>query len=101
MQRRDMKNKEYYMNVLKSLHDELKKFKVREIGVFGSVVRGEQKQTSDLDVLVDFTEDADLFDFVGLGLFLEEKFGRKVDVVPKRALRKELRDGVLKEVVMV
>jgi predicted nucleotidyltransferase len=38
---------------------------------------------------------------VGLGLFLEEKFGRKVDVVPKRALRKELRDGVLKEVVMV
>ena len=70
MQRRDMENKEYYMNALKSLHEELKRFKVREIGVFGSVVRGVQKQTSDLDVLVDFTDD-------------------------------ELRDGVLKEVVMV
>ncbi len=96
-----MENKEYYMNVLKSFHDELKRFKVCGIGVFGSVVRGEQKETSDLDVLVDFTDDADLFDLVGLGLFLEEKFDRKVDVVPKRALRKELRDGVLKEVMMV
>ena len=51
------------------------------------------------DVLVDFADDADLFDLVGLGLFLEEKLGRKVDVVPRRALRKELRDRVLKEVV--
>lgn len=101
MKKEKMKNKEETLKVLKSFHNELKRFKVREIGVFGSVVRGEQKQTSDLDVLVDFTDDADLFDFVGLGLFLEEKFGRKVDVVPKRALRKELRDGVLKEVVMV
>jgi hypothetical protein len=96
-----MTSKEDYLAKLKSLHDELKRFKVREIGLFGSVVRGEQKQSSDLDVLVDFADDADLFDLVGLGLFLEEKIGRKVDVVPKRALRQELRDRVLKEVVTV
>jgi len=96
-----MKNKEESLKVLKSLRGELKKFKVREIGIFGSVVRGEQKQGSDIDVLVDFADDADLFDFSGLGLFLEEKLGQKVDVVPRRALRKEIRDTVLKEVVPV
>ena len=96
-----MMRKEDYLRKLKLLHDELKRFKVREIGLFGSVVRGEQKLTSDLDVLVDFADDADLFDLVGLGLFLEEKLGCKVDVVPRRALRQELRDQVLKEVVTV
>jgi predicted nucleotidyltransferase len=54
---------------------------------------------SDIDVLVDFQEDADLLDLVGLGLFLEEHLGRKVDVVPRKALRKEIRDSVLHEVV--
>ncbi len=102
IKRRVMEKKEEKEEIVKSikaLHNELKKYKVREIGVFGSVVRGEQKQESDIDVLVDFEENADLFDFVGLGLFLEEKLGRKVDVVPKRALRNEIRDSVLKEVV--
>ncbi len=94
-----MKNKEDIIKIIKNLHNEMKKYKVHEIGVFGSVVRGEQKQSSDIDVLVDFEEDADLFDLVGLGLFLEEQLGSKVDVVPKRALRKEIRDTVLKEVV--
>jgi predicted nucleotidyltransferase len=94
-----MQNKEEIIQTIKTLHEELGKYKVREIGVFGSVVRGEQKQESDIDVLVDFEENADLFDLVGLGLFLEEKLGRKVDVAPKRALRKEIRDSVLREFV--
>ena len=71
----------------------------KEIGVFGSVVRGEQTDTSDLDVLVDFEEGADLLDLVGLGLFLEEKLNQKVDVVSKRALREEIKDVILREAV--
>lgn len=94
-----VKNKEDIILIIKKLHNEMKKYKVREIGVFGSVVRDEQKLSSDIDVLVDFEENADLFDLVGLGLFLEERLGSKVDVVPKKALRRELRDTVLKEVV--
>ncbi len=94
-----MKSKEEILNIIKALHGDIKKYKVREIGLFGSFVRGDQKLTSDVDVLVDFEDNADLFDLVGLGLFLEEKLGQKVDVVPRRALRKELRDSVLKEVV--
>ena len=75
------------------------RYKVREIALFGSFVRGEQGGASDVDVLVDFEEGADLFDLVGLALFLEEELQREVDVVPKRALRTELRETVLREVV--
>ena len=75
------------------------RYKVREIALFGSFARGEQGGTSDIDVLVDFDEGADLFDLVGLALFLEEDLQREVDVIPKRALRAELRETVLQEVV--
>jgi len=95
-----MKSKQEILSLIKALQGELKqRYKVKEIGVFGSVVREEQRQASDIDVLVDFEDGADLFDLVGLGLFLEEKLGQKVDVVPKRALREEIRGAVLKEVV--
>ena len=77
------------------------RYKVQEIGLFGSFVRGEQGKHSDIDVLVEFEEGADLFDWVGLALFLEERLQRPVDVVPKRALREELRGSVLSEVVPV
>ena len=75
------------------------RYKVKEIGLFGSFVRGEQGRASDIDVLVDFEEEADLFDLVGLALFLEEALQQEVDVVPKSALRAELRELVLREVV--
>lgn len=75
------------------------RYKVKEVGLFGSFVRGEQDRASDIDVLVDFEEGADLFDLAGLGLFLEEELQRQVDIVPKRALRAEIRESVLGEVV--
>jgi hypothetical protein len=77
------------------------RYKAKEIGLFGSYVRGEQSVGSDIDVLVEFKEDADLFDLMGLTLYLEEAFQRKVDVVPKSALREELRESVLLEVVSI
>jgi len=94
-----MKNKYEILKTLEELRKELKaKYKVKAIGVFGSVIRGEQKETSDIDVLVDFEDDADLFDLTGLALFLEDKLNQKVDVVSKRALKEEIKEGVLKEV---
>jgi len=76
-----------------------RRFKVREIGVFGSLARGEQTTSSDIDLLVEFEEGADLFDWIGLMLFLEETLGHPVDVVPKRALREELREQVMSQVI--
>jgi predicted nucleotidyltransferase len=75
------------------------RYKAKEIGLFGSFVRGQQCESSDIDVLVEFEEGADLFDMVGLALLLEEQLQRNVDVVPKDALRPELRESVLQEVV--
>jgi hypothetical protein len=76
-------------------------FKAKEIGLFGSFVRGDQGGDSDVDLLVEFQEGADLFDLIGLALYLEEELQRKVDVVSKRALREELREAVFQEVIAV
>ena len=77
------------------------RYKAKSIELFGSYIRGEQIVSSDIDILVDFKEDADLFDLIGLAQFLEEELRQRVDVVPKRALKPELRDTVLKEAVIV
>jgi len=69
--------------------------------LFGSSVRGEQTDASDIDALVDLEEGAGLFDLVGMALLLEEEFRRKVDLVSKRALRAELEESVLSELVFV
>lgn len=91
--------KEDVLEKLAALKTELRmRYKVKEMGLFGSFVREAQIDSSDIDILVDFDETADLFDLVGLGQFLEETLQRKVDVVPKKALRKEIRESVLKEV---
>jgi len=95
-----MKTKESIIRTIKELKQNLQeKYKIREIGIFGSIIREEEREISDIDLLVDFKEDADLFDLIGLSLFLEEKLHRRVDIVPKRALREEIKNSVLKEVI--
>ena len=97
-----MKNKDEIMLIIKDLKSGIKKrYKVKELGLFGSVLRGELTEASDVDILVDFEEDADLFDLTGLGLFLEERLGQRVDIVPKRSLRQEIKDAVLREAVSI
>jgi len=58
------------------------KYKVREIGIFGSVVRGEQREISDVDILVDFEKPIG-WDVVDLADYLEAILGVKVDLVLK------------------
>jgi hypothetical protein len=95
-------NTEAILTTLRELKPTLiARYKVREISLFGSFVRGEQGSSSDIDLLTEFESDADLFDWIGLALYLEEIFQRPVDVVPKNALRVELRDSVLHQAVLV
>ena len=95
-------SKEQVLQVLReALPDLRRRYGVVHLALFGSVVRGEQTTTSDIDLLVDLDESATLFDLVGLGDFLEEQLGHKVDVVPRRALRPEIRDQVLRDSVAV
>lgn len=74
------------------------RFGVSEIGVFGSFVRGEEKETSDIDVLVDFDRPIDLFGLMEMQEFLEEIFKKKVDIALRRSLRKHIGVYILNEV---
>ncbi len=71
---------------------------VRRIGVFGSVARGDARPDSDVDVLVDFTDEGDLFDLVAVKRLLQDALGCSVDVVPAGGLKPDVRDAVLKDV---
>lgn len=75
------------------------RYKAEVKGLLGSVARGEAQRESDLDLLVDFDEEADLFDYVGLSQYLEEKLKRKIDLVPRRSLREEIKAKVLEEAI--
>jgi predicted nucleotidyltransferase len=78
-----------------------KQFKVKEIGIFGSVVRGEDKETSDVDILVEFEEPIGLFKFLELEEYLSGLIGRKVDLVSKKALKPRIGKHILKEVAFL
>ena len=77
------------------------RYKVKEIGVFGSFVSGEQKSGSDVDILVDFYEVPDLFEFINLERYLQMILKKKVDLVRKPVVRKELKEKILNEVVYI
>ncbi len=94
------KKKEEILRILKKLKEDIKiKYKVKSIGIFGSYINNEQTDDSDIDFLVEFEENADLFHYVGLTLFLEEQFNKKVDVISKPALKEELKKSILQEVI--
>ncbi|MCG2723781.1 nucleotidyltransferase family protein [archaeon] len=74
------------------------KFKVREIGVFGSYARGEESKKSDIDILVEFYEPVG-WEFIDLKEYLESILGKEIDLVTRGALKPQLKAGILKEVV--
>ncbi|QYZ79026.1 nucleotidyltransferase [Methanofollis formosanus] len=95
-----MKTRAEVLDILRSLKGELReRYHVERIALFGSYAREEQGEGSDIDLLVTFGAGADLFDFVGLSQFLEEKLGRSVDVVPETALRPEIRSQVTRDLL--
>ncbi len=79
----------------------VKKHGVREIGIFGSWVRNENRENSDLDVLIDFMEPPGLLELVGIENVLSDRLGAKVDLVMKSGLKTKIGDRILKEVVYI
>ena len=80
---------------------ELRGLGVKSLSVFGSVVRGETKKSSDIDLLVEFERPVGMFQFLELKYFLEGLLKTKVDLATQNALHPMLRDKILKEAVRV
>lgn len=72
--------KDEILNAIRKHRDILLKYKVREIGLFGSFVRDEQEGRSDIDLIVDF-EEPSIENFMGLSSFLENLFRKKVEIL--------------------
>ena len=93
-----MKNSEEIKKLLREYMPELEeKFKVKQLWIFGSYSRGEQKKSSDLDLLVEFSETPGLFKFIDLEDFLTDKLGIKTELVTKDALKPRIKDKILNE----
>jgi len=77
---RKVLTKDEILDAIRKHRDILLKYKVREIGLFGSFVKGEQEDRSDIDSIVDF-EEPTIENFMGLSSFLENLFGKKVEIL--------------------
>ncbi len=95
-----MKSRGDIFNLLEKHRAEIKSFGVRELGIFGSFARDEQTEKSDVDILVEM--DLRTFDtYMNLLFFLEDLFGRKVDLVVKDTIKPIIKNRVLREAIYV
>ncbi len=74
-----------------------KRYNVKRIGVFGSVVRGDDTTKSDIDLLVDFSKPIGLFELVGLESYLTKKLGIKVEIASRKYLSPYIKNDILQE----
>ncbi|GAB62151.1 MAG: hypothetical protein DWB56_13495 [Candidatus Jettenia sp.] len=79
----------------------LKRYNVSRASFFGSIVRGEMTEESDIDILVELPETASLLDLAGLKIDLEELLGKRVDVLTYNSLHPLLKDRILSEQVAI
>jgi len=77
------------------------RYQVARLGIFGSFARNEATESSDVDILVEFSETVDLFHFVRLQSYLAEILGRNVDLVTPDALKPLIKDRILREVLYI
>lgn len=77
-------------DIINTIVNYLKQYKVKEIGIFGSFVRDEMNDTSDIDVLVEYSRGTTLFDISKMHIDLTEMLGRKIDLVSKNAVHKRI-----------
>jgi uncharacterized protein len=95
-------NKEDIFKILEKHRDTIATYGVCQYGLFGSFIRNEQHNESDVDILVEFEPDKKTFDnFINLAFYLEDILGRKVDLITKESLSPYLGPHILQEVQYV
>ena len=99
MPSQELKDSEYFISILRQHLPELReKYSVSYIGIFGSYIRGEQTNDSDLDVLVQFDKKPGLLKYMELENYFSDLLGIKVDLVMKSALKPNIGKRILNEV---
>jgi hypothetical protein len=97
-----VKSLEEIKEIIRSYREELEeRYRVSSIAIFGSYVRGEQKKESDIDLLVEFEGPVSLLHIVSVENYLSDILGMKVDLVPRKNIREELRETIIKEAIAV
>jgi hypothetical protein len=90
-------NREQIEEIKDTIIEVLKKYGVKRAAFFGSIVRGEATEGSDIDLLVEFEGKKSLLDLVGLKLELQELLGREVDVITYKSIHPLLKERILGE----
>jgi len=85
------------LKTLREHSDILRRYKIKKIGLFGSYVRGEQKKNSDIDFLVEF-ERPDFDNFMDAAFYLEDLFGKRVELITNGSLSPYIQPYVEKEI---
>lgn len=99
-----MITKDEILNKLREIKPVLKdKFYIKNLGLFGSYVRGENSELSDIDILIEYEENSpfSLFTLISLEDFLTKFFNIKIDVVNKKSIKPALKDNILNEVIFI
>ena len=94
----ELRNKEQIFKIIQLNNQKIKSFGVKKIGLFGSFVRNQQTNHSDIDFLVEFEKEKKSYDsFIKLAFFLEDLFERKVDLLTNKSLSPYLGPHILNE----
>jgi hypothetical protein len=95
---KELKNKEQIFRLIQLNQQQIRSFGVKKIGLFGSYVKNQQTDDSDIDIIVEFEKDKKSYNsFIKLAFFLEELLGRKVDLLTNKSLSPYLRPRILNE----
>ncbi len=79
----------------------LRRYSPAKIGIFGSYARGDDSESSDIDILVAFKEQISLFDLGGIKHDLTELLNRPVDIVTERSINKRIRDYIYRDLKII
>lgn len=94
-------NNEIILKLKSEKNNLLKKYKVIKLGIFGSVARGDDLPDSDVDILIEFNEVPGMIEFFSTEEYLENLLNRKIDLVRENAIRPELKDSIMSEVIYI
>ena len=96
-----MTNNDKIEEIKNSILPILKKYKVTKAGIFGSYARGEQTKKSDIDILIEIDDGADLFELIRLKTAIQTSLKKKVDLIEYSGIKKQLRERILNDEIPI